>query len=198
MRSCILLPLLFAAACAKGGSEERPQSEVQIASSHHLFGFKTAAGFVSVPIDPGLVFPVRGLLHLSTDSTYTIAPVGGVSGTDTYALASNGALSLYVAGSGRDPTVLFLGGYSLTTAAGAADLFFTDRVTTASSGAIGFRVRWLMIWRRCCGHPTFTLEKRSTLYCVPPGSLMTSNLVRVFPDRRTAHHPGGFTGSLRR
>lgn len=133
----LTLPIAFTA-CAKGGGDERPQSEVQITASHHLFGFKSLAGFGSFPIVPEVVFTDRGVLNFFDDSSYTITRASGTSGKDTYAMAKTGDMTLYVTGAGRDPTVIFRGGYSLTTA--NADLFFTDRVSTSSSAALGLFV----------------------------------------------------------
>jgi len=137
--SCGPLAVLALGSCAEGGGDDRPQSEVQISTSHHMFGFKSLDVFPSLlvnPMDRGqFVFTDRGVLNFFDDSSYTIARTSGTSGSDTYALTERGDLSLYVRGVGRDPTVLFLGGYSLTTA--DADLFFTDRVQTSSSPSIG-------------------------------------------------------------
>lgn len=128
--------LLFAAACAKGGTTDTPQSEVKIAASHHMFGFKSQAGFGTFPVSNTLVLTDRGTLNMFDDSTYTITRPSGTSGSDGYALAKDGTLSIYVTGSGRDPSVVYRGGYTQTT--NTYDYFFTDRVSTSASPSIGF------------------------------------------------------------
>lgn len=132
-----LSALLLAAACAKGGAEDRPQSEVRITSTHHVFSFRSLAGFGTLPIEPSenLVFTDRGSMSFVDDSSYRTAFVGRPAGSDTYALAANGELALYVTGAGRDPTILFRGGYALTAA--EPDLVFTDRVSNTGSPSIG-------------------------------------------------------------
>lgn len=137
-----LFPLLCLpfAACAEGGLEDRPQSAVKIAASHHLYGFRSLRGFGTFPVSANVVFTDRGTLNLFDDSSYTVARPTGTSSAERYALAEDGELSLFVTGSGREPSVLFRGGYSLVgssqTGTGA-DLFFTDRVSTPNSESIG-------------------------------------------------------------
>ncbi|MCR9248518.1 MAG: hypothetical protein NXI31_26115 [bacterium] len=129
------LPL---AGCAKGGDEDRPQSEIRLTASHHMFGFRSQAGFVGIPVDPALVVTNRGLINLFDDSSYTITSSSGTSGAETYALAESGELTLFVTGTGRDPTVVFLGGYSRAgNNLATSDMFFTDRVSTAGSPSLG-------------------------------------------------------------
>ncbi|MCA8952024.1 MAG: hypothetical protein KDE27_21115 [Planctomycetes bacterium] len=141
-RCLFLASLSLVAACARGGEEDRPQSEIKITASHHMFGFKSLAGFGSFPVDPGVAFSDRGVLNLFDDSSYTITRTAGTSAADTYALAKSGALSLLVTGTGRDPDVVFEGGYSQTGSnLATADLFFVDRVTsTQSSPSLGLYV----------------------------------------------------------
>jgi hypothetical protein len=130
--------LSIAAACADGGKQNRPQSEVKITASHHLFGFRSNGGFGTFPVPATVVATDRGQLNLFDDSTYTITRSSGTTGADRYALEADGALSVFVTGSGNEPSVLFRGGYSL---AGvnpvAADYQFTDRVSTPGSPKIG-------------------------------------------------------------
>lgn len=142
IRHRLSLPLLLlAAACADGGSEDRPQSEVKIAASHHIFGIRSLPGFGTFPIQNTVVFTDRGTLNCFDDSTYTITRASGTSSADRYAIDHLGALSLYVTGSGREPSVVFLGGYSLAGGVSAIpDLCFTDRVSTPNSSSIGLYV----------------------------------------------------------
>ncbi|MCA8975446.1 MAG: hypothetical protein KDC98_12050 [Planctomycetes bacterium] len=126
------------AACAKGGSETRPESEVQIATNHHVFGFRSLAGFDELPIDPARVVTDRGLMSFAIDSTYSLSLVGHAVGTDTYALTNAGELALYITGNAREPSVVFRGAYDHV--ANDGGLFFTDRVSTISSPSIGLFV----------------------------------------------------------
>ena len=142
MRASLLIPtalLLFG--CAKGGTEDRPQSEVKINASHHVFGFRSLPGFGSFPIVPEVVFSDRGTLNLFDDSTYTITRSSGTSSAEPYALETTGALSIYVPGSGREPAVVFGGAYSLAGGTTVSpDFCFTDRVSTPNSQSIGLYV----------------------------------------------------------
>jgi hypothetical protein len=131
----LLLPLLFVA-CAQGGKETRPQSDVKIAASHHLFGFRSLRGFGAFPISPNTVFPDNSVLNFTDQSTYTITRSSGTSGEDSYAIANNGQLSILVTGSSSEPTVSFPGGYGLV-GAGNEDLFFIDRWSTPASPSVG-------------------------------------------------------------
>ena len=137
MHSRFLAPslLLLVTGCADGGKEDTPQSEVKIAASHHLFGFRSLGGFGTFPVQPEVVVTDRGVLNLFDDSTYTITRPSGTSGADRYALAKDGAFSIYVTGGGREPSVVFRGGYSLNDA--LANLCFTDRVSTPNSQSLG-------------------------------------------------------------
>lgn len=130
----LLLPALLAA-CADGGQESRPQSEVKIAASHHLFGFRSLRGFGTFPVNPDVAFPDSAVLSLTDQSTYTIARSTG-SGSDAYALAADGLLAIRVSGRGSEPTVVFPGGYGLVAEANA-ELFFVDRWSTTASPSVG-------------------------------------------------------------
>lgn len=103
-----------------------------------MFGFRSLAGFGTFPVPATAVTTDRGQLNLFDDSSYTIARTSGTSAADRYALETDGALSIFVTGSGSEPSVLFRGGYSL---AGVnpttADYQFTDRVSTTNSPSIG-------------------------------------------------------------
>ena len=127
-----LLPLV---ACAEGGGDERPQSEVKIAAAHHMFGLRALRAFTSLPVIAGQVFPDVSVWNLFDDSTYTVTRGTVTSPSDRYALEKNGALSVFVSGSSREPTVVFLGAYGLQ---GVSNVFFfTDRAVTQSSPSIG-------------------------------------------------------------
>lgn len=130
----VLLPIALAA-CADGGSEDRPQSAVRIAANHHLYWFRSLPGFGTFPVVPNAVFPGRGTLSLADDSTYRITQSGSTSSPDRYALATDGALTIFNTGTGRDPTILFRGAYGLVGDNG--NYFFTDRVSSGSSTSVG-------------------------------------------------------------
>lgn len=139
MRSFVpLLPLALLAACADGGEEDRPQSEVRITATHHMFGFRSLGGFGTFPVPTNAVLTDRGTLNLFDDSTYTITRSSGTSAADRYALEDDGALAIYVTGGGQEPSVLFRGSYALAgVGATEATYQFTDRVTTPSSPSLG-------------------------------------------------------------
>lgn len=152
MRTRFALPLLLlAAGCADGGELDTPQSEVKIPdSAYHLFGFRSLRGFGTFPVKPEVVFTDRGTLNLFDNSTYTITRlVDGqeqTSTADRYSLDKLGGLSMYVTGTSREPSVTFRGAYSLAGAAPErADLFFTDRVSTPNSPALGLYVGMRLI-----------------------------------------------------
>ena len=128
------MPLLLAG-CAEGGKEDRPQSEVLISASHHLFGFRSLGGFGTFPVTDDVIFVDRGILNLFDDSTYTITRSTGTSGADRYALENEGALGIFVSGSGSEPSVVFRGAYGLS--APNAEFVFTDRVSTPNSPSLG-------------------------------------------------------------
>jgi hypothetical protein len=136
----ILLPL---AACADGGEEDRPQSEVRFSATHHLYGFRALPGFGTFPVPASAVFGDRGKLNLFDDSTYTVTRTTGTSSPDRYALEGDGSLSIYVTRVGNEPTVLFRGAYGrvgandLTSPGSSPEFLFTDRVSTPASQSLG-------------------------------------------------------------
>lgn len=138
-----LLLVALLAACADGGKEDRPASEVRFSASHHLFGFKTLRGFGAFPVQGSVVFTDRAQLNLFDDSTYNLVRTTGTSGSDTYKLANDGTLSVFLAGGGNEPSTVFFGAYgrqgasNLTEPGDTPDYFFTDRVSTPNSQAIG-------------------------------------------------------------
>jgi hypothetical protein len=140
MRQATLLPFLFLLpmGCADGGDEDRPQSEVKIAATHHLYGLRSLRGFGAFPVPATAVLTDRGALNLFDNSTYTVTRASGTTGADRYALEDDGPFSLFVTGSGREPSVVFRGGYSLV--GNNPDFFFTDRVSTPNSESIGLYV----------------------------------------------------------
>jgi hypothetical protein len=133
--SCYLPVLFLLSACADGGEEDRPQSEVKITATHHQFGFRSLRGFGTFPVMTNTVNTDRGVLNLFDDSTYTVTRSGGTTAAQRYALEADGALSLFQQGSGNEPSVVFRGGYSLVGT--NPDYFFTDRVTTPASPSVG-------------------------------------------------------------
>jgi hypothetical protein len=136
----LLVPCLCAlGACADGGEDERPQSEVRIAADHHMFGFRSLSGFGTFPVKPESVNTDRGTLRLFDNSTYSIERATGTTGADRYAIDAKGNLSVFVTGSGREPSVLFRGAYAPTAPIGTQNpvFFFTDRVSTPNSPSLG-------------------------------------------------------------
>jgi len=123
------------AACAQGGTETRPQSDVRLTANHHMFSFRTLPGFGTFPVEPEAVFSSKGQFALRDDSTFNFTLVGGTATTDRYAIAKDGAFSVFFTGSGREPSVVFRGGLGLVDDVPA--LFFTDRVSSGSSTSIG-------------------------------------------------------------
>ena len=135
MKHTYLIPLLAFGACAQGGKDDRPQSDVLIAAQHHMFALRSLAGFGTFPVPSSAVVTERGLLNTFDDSTYTVTRPSGTSGTDRYALETDGVFSVLVTGTSTEPTTVFLGGYSLVD--DQPDYFFTDRVSTSGSPRIG-------------------------------------------------------------
>ena len=139
----LLLLATCLAACADGGKEDRPKSEVRFSNQNHLFGFKTLRGFGAFPVQPTVVFTDRGTLNLFDDSTYTVARTGGTSTKQDYELDADGKLAMYLLGAGNEPSTVFYGGYGrvgaddLLEPGDTPDYFFTDRVSTPNSQAIG-------------------------------------------------------------
>ena len=136
MKTHIYLALLLSlAACAEGGEDERPQSDVLIAAQHHMFALRSLAGFGAFPVPSSAVQTDRGIFNTFDDSTYTVTRASGTSSPDRYALENDGVFSVLISGSSTEPTTVFLGGYSLV--ADQDDYFFTDRVSTSGSPRIG-------------------------------------------------------------
>lgn len=133
----VLVSLLPLAACADGGKTNVPDSAVKIAANHQLFWFRSLPSFASAPTRAEAVFTGHATLALATDSTYTLQLPSGTSGSERYALANDGALSIYNTGTGREPSTVFNGGYRLVGDLLQSDLFFTDRVSAGSSTSIG-------------------------------------------------------------
>ena len=138
-----LLLLAVLTACADGGKEERPQSEVRFTNTNHLFAFRTLRGFGAFPVQPSVVFSDRGTLNLFDNSTYTFAEGNSTTAAEEYALTDDGKLSMFRRGGGNEPSTVLFGGYSRV---GASDLlgpgdtpdwFYTDRVSTPGSPSIG-------------------------------------------------------------
>lgn len=130
-----LFPVLILTACADGGEEERPQSEVLIDAEHHLFGFRTLSSFANVPVSSGSIVTSNGTLNAFEDGTYTLTLLGATSSPSPYSLNNDGALTIYVPGSGVEPSVVFQGAYGQVGA--QPGYIFTDRVSTPNSASIG-------------------------------------------------------------
>lgn len=142
-RTTTLLLCSLLAACADGGKEDRPASEVRFSAAHHLFAFKTLRGFGAFPVQGSVVFSDRGQFNLFDDSTYNVVRSGGTSGRETYKLANDGTLSVFLSGGGNEPSTVFFGAYgrvgasNLTEPGDTPDFFFTDRVSTPNSQSVG-------------------------------------------------------------
>lgn len=132
----LALALATLAACADGGKEDRPKSEVTLQYTQHLFSFRTLRGFGAVPLSQNVANTATGTLELFNDSRYR-ATLSGLTGSDFYALEKTGALTLFISGSSQEPSVAFLGAYGLDGPAEPTDMFFTDRVSTPHSPSIG-------------------------------------------------------------
>jgi hypothetical protein len=135
-----IVPVLLLAACADGGTEDQPQSQVTVSASHHMFALRSLPGFGSLPIGESTVVTQNGLVNLIDDSTYTLTDATGTSRADRYAIEADGAFTIFSTGSATEPSTAFLGGYGLVVAPSAtvsSDYFFTDRVSTPSSQRIG-------------------------------------------------------------
>lgn len=132
--SVLFASLLLLGACAQGGGAKRPASEVKIAASHHLFGFLGATR-LAFPIDPKRIFTDRGTLVFKSDGTYGVKRPGQAEGTDDYALAKDGTLSMLVSQGPRRPKIRFSGAYGLEGDTG--HYYFVDRFTTSSAPNVG-------------------------------------------------------------
>lgn len=129
------VPVLTFAACADGGEEDRPQSQIQITGSHHMYALRSLIGFGTFPVPSDAVQTSRGQINLFDNSTYTVTSSAGTSPADRYALETDGTLSIYATGTGNEPSTVFLGAYGQV--ANEPDYFFTDRVSTPQSRRIG-------------------------------------------------------------
>ncbi|MFT6078018.1 MAG: hypothetical protein ACI8UD_000069 [Planctomycetota bacterium] len=135
MKRLWIVPVLTLTSCADGGEEDRPQSEVAVSASHHMFALRSQAGFGTFPPPTSVVVTQSGVLNLFDTSTYTLTDASGTSGEDRYALENAGPFTIYVTGNSTEPSTAFLGAYSLV--ADQPDYFFTDRVTTNASPRVG-------------------------------------------------------------
>ncbi len=135
---CAVLPLLpmLAAACSKGGGEDRPSSEVTVAASHQMFGSRGHPSFNKFPVDPTFMLSDRGTLTLKDDGTYTVEQGSTTSSPQRYAIGKNGVFTVTVPVSGRPAPTHFQGAYSLD--GDTQVYFFTDRFAPrATADAVG-------------------------------------------------------------
>ena len=135
-RTTAFLSLLLFTACAEGGSEDRPLSEVQISASHHLLSFRGLPGLTATQVQPDEIFSGQAMWNLFDNSTYTITQTSGTSSPRNYALESTGELTVLVEPvDPRQSTPVFRGAYGLQ---GNTSLyFFTDRLISADSSSLG-------------------------------------------------------------
>ncbi|MGE3175042.1 MAG: hypothetical protein AB7O97_20610 [Planctomycetota bacterium] len=136
-RCLFAFPLLLCA-CADGGTETRPESEVPISSNHHLLWFRSVPVLAQAATRPAAVNSGHAILAMANDSSYQLNVNGTTATVDRYALSNAGVLSIFNSGSGREPSTVFQGGYRLV--GDEPDLFFTDRVSAGSSASIGLYV----------------------------------------------------------
>lgn len=135
-RTTALLSMLLLTACAKGGSEDRPLSEVQISASHHLLSFRGLPGLTATQVQPSEIVSGQAMWNLSDNSTYTITQSTGTSSPRNYALETTGVLTVLVAPlDPRQSTPVFRGAYGLAGNTGL--FFFTDRLISADSQSLG-------------------------------------------------------------
>ncbi|MEM7199389.1 MAG: hypothetical protein AAF628_03930 [Planctomycetota bacterium] len=131
----LLVASLLTVACAEGGDEDRPESEVLVQASHHLFALLSVAEFSEFPLNPGEAGFDRGILVMQDDGRYRVSRDGQTSDTDDYALEESGALSIFVNQGARRPIIRFSGAYGLQGDTGR--YYFTDRFSTTEAPAIG-------------------------------------------------------------
>ena len=144
------LGLLFLAACAEGGEEERAKSEIRLEASHHMFGLQANRQFKEFPIDPRRISADIGTLLLSEDSLYRIRRQSQTSGANDYSLAKNGRFGVMIDRGARLSRIRFAGGYGLE---GDSNIYyFVDRFATSSAPFVG------LFWgtRLVAGDPALT------------------------------------------
>jgi hypothetical protein len=122
-------------ACARGGDEDRPTSEVKIEANHHMFGLGGRHQFSTFPIPLAELGTDRGTLIMREDSTYRIQRSTGLSGAETYALEKSGLLSILIDQGSRRPKIRFLGAYGLDGATNR--YYFTDRHLASETSRVG-------------------------------------------------------------
>ena len=133
--SALVLTIL-AASCAKGGSKTSPTSEVKLAQSEHLFGFKTNPLFAGFPIKPSEVLTDRGILILSDDSTYRIGRSDGESAAFGYQLGKNGSFSVTLPPPSKNAVApRYSGAFGVEGSTGI--YYFTDRYSTGNTDPVG-------------------------------------------------------------
>jgi hypothetical protein len=134
-RLAILTSCVLGAACAQGGDEDRPTSEVKIEANHHMFGLGGRHQFSEFPIPLDQVGTDRGTLIMREDSSYRIQRAAGTSGAETYALEKSGLLSILIDQGARRSKIRFLGAYGLEGATNR--YYFTDRHLASETSRVG-------------------------------------------------------------
>ena len=135
LKTTCLLPLVLLA-CAEGGREDRPLSEVRISASHQMFGFSGLASLSATQVQPDEIFSDHATWNLFDNSTYSVTRPSGTSSPREYALEMNGELTVLINPvDPRQSTPVFRGAYGL--AGDTGFFFFTDRLITAASGDLG-------------------------------------------------------------
>jgi len=135
MKHLWYVPVLILTACAEGGEEDRPESQVTVNASHHMFALRSQLSLGPLPIQAETVVTQNGTINLFDNSSYTLTQGANTSGSDRYALETNGTFSIFVTGNASEPSTVFLGGYGQV--ADEPDYFFTDRVSTPNSPRVG-------------------------------------------------------------
>ncbi len=136
IRSLCLVPLLLVAACAEGGSEDRPASEVKLAANHYMLGvFSTRSFAFPVPTNAGATDNLS--MSLTDDSKFRVRRGTSTVVEGSYALAKDGTISILLPGATpRSPSIRYLGAYGLEGQTGLYTL--ADRFTSATAPDIGF------------------------------------------------------------
>ena len=134
----VLVSLLYLPSCAGKVQEDRPQSEILVSASHHMFAFGGQQDFDQFPVPQQQVSSDRGLLTLSDSGGYTVTrPSLPSAAPQDYALEKDGAFALLVPLPNSAPT-RFLGAYQQSDVGPQTQVyFFTDRYAPTTSPYVG-------------------------------------------------------------
>ena len=178
--------LLYLSSCAETVQEDRPQSEILISASHHMFAFGGQQDFDEFPVPQAQVSADRGLLTLSDSGGYTVTrPSQPSAAAQDYALEKDGAFALLVPLPNAAPT-RFLGAYQQSDTGDDQTqvYFFTDRYAPATSPSVG------LFWG------TRTQGAPSQLTDDPLGDWLLFSLHVIF-SQSTVHNPDDVARAVR-